>query len=203
MRKSRIGIYGGTFSPPHLGHVRAAEVFLKAVELDKLLIIPDFLPPHKQLDGNVTAEDRLQMCKKAFEHIERAQISDMEIKRGGKSYTALTLQELSSADSELYFLCGTDMFLTLDQWYKPEIIFDLANICYVRRENAYENEELIKIKTEQYIKKFGARIIDIESNVTEISSTELRAALNKKSPAASSFLPEKVYEYILKKGIYI
>ena len=97
------------------------------------MIIPDCLPPHKEYSGSVTEEQRLEMCKLAFGHIENVTISDMEIKRGGRSYTSVTLEELTSPDRELYFLCGTDMFLTLESWYRPEVIFDLATICYIRR----------------------------------------------------------------------
>ena len=98
----RLGIYGGTFSPPHKGHVEAAEAFSREMKLDKLLIIPTFVPPHKTTADDATPEQRLEMCRLAFSHIKNAEISDMEIKRGGTSYTYLTLEELSSRDVELF-----------------------------------------------------------------------------------------------------
>ena len=201
MKKRKIGIYGGTFSPPHVGHVGAAESFAKAIAFDKLIIMPDFLPPHKNFDGEVTANDRLEMCRLAFSHIENAEISDLEIKRGGKSYTALTLGELSSPDSELYFLCGTDMFLTLGEWYAPEKIFECATICVIRRESDRDNDSRIDELTEVYKKKYSARIVKIPGRIIEVSSSDIRDAL-KNSRQSSEFLPEKVYNYILDKGFY-
>ena len=200
--KTRIGIYGGTFSPPHLGHVGAAKSFYDAVPLDKLLIIPDFLPPHKQIDGEITADDRIEMCRLAFSDVSGAEVSDIEIKRGGKSYTALTLAELSSEGNELYFLCGTDMFLTLGEWYMPEEIFRLATICFVRRENDKENDLVIKRLTEEYINRFSARIIPISAPVTEISSSELRLAIKNDGDRLVELLPNRVLEYIRHRGLY-
>jgi nicotinate-nucleotide adenylyltransferase len=197
----KIGIFGGTFNPPHIGHVRAAESFRRALALDELLIIPDFLPPHKSLSGNASAEDRLNMCRLAFSHIDGAVISDMEIKRGGKSYTALTLNELSSPGCELYFLCGTDMFLTLEEWYHPEEIFRLANICVVRRESDESITEAIEEHRKLYVEKYGAKIILIDSETLEISSTDLRNEL-KNSNSANKYLSKNVNNYILEKGLY-
>lgn len=200
MKKQKIGIYGGTFSPPHLGHVRAAESFAAKISPDKLLIIPDFLPPHKNIDGGAAEGDRLRMCELAFSHIENAEISTIEIERGGKSYTALTLTELSGDDRELYFLVGTDMFLSLDMWYAPETIFKLATICYVRRESNDVNAALIKQKTDEYREKYGARIICVESDAVEISSSEIRELLG--TSRARAYLSKSVYEYITEKELY-
>ena len=201
MHKHKVGIYGGTFSPPHSGHVGAAESFYKALDLDRLIIMPTFLPPHKEHNTDVLPSDRVEMCNLAFGHIERAVVSDLEIKRGGKSYTAITLEELSSDDVELYFLCGTDMFITLDKWYSFEKIFELAVICYVRREDEYGLGELIKTKKEEYIRKYNARIIEISNDVREISSSELRRGIKDKIDI-SGYIPKKVYDYITEKGLY-
>lgn len=198
----KIGIYGGTFSPPHIGHVGAAESFARELSLDEILIMPDYLPPHKQFDFLVTEDDRLEMCKRAFSHIEKATVSELEIKRGGKSYTSVTLEELTAPDTELYFLCGTDMFLTLDSWFRAPVIFELATICYVRRESDSANDSAIKQKNEEYKSRFGAKIIPIKTDVKEISSSELRAALKKRADV-SDFLPESVYDYIVEKSLYL
>lgn len=197
----KIGIYGGTFSPPHIGHVGAAESFSRTVELDKLLIMPDYLPPHKEFDGEATELDRLKMCELAFSEIDKAEVSDLEIKRGGRSYTSVTLEELSAPDTELYFLCGTDMFLTLGEWYRPERIFELATICYVRRESSAEADRLIAKRTQEYISKYKARIIPVSTSVREVSSSELRAAL-KSGGNVSDLISPAVYEYIVDGGLY-
>ena len=199
--KKKVGIFGGTFSPPHRGHISAAEGFITTLLLDELIIMPDFLPPHKIFDGEASTDDRMKMCRLAFGHLPKVRISDFEIKRGGKSYTAITLEKLASEDKELYFLCGTDMFLTLSSWYKPEIIFKNAIICYVRRETDESNSLLIEKATEEYAEKYGARIMQIVSSVKVISSSEIRNAI-KSEDNLEQYLTSDVAEYILEKGLY-
>lgn len=199
-RTKSIGVFGGTFNPPHIAHVAAAEAFSKRIDPDVLMIIPDFIPPHKSFAGTVTPEQRLDMCRLAFSHIKNVLVSDLEIARGGKSYTANTLTELSADGTELYFLCGTDMFLTLDSWYSPSTIFALATICYVRRESDRELDEKIKRCTELYEKKYAAKIIPIEMDTVELSSTEVRAALS--GVGNTDAVPKSVMDYIKREGLY-
>ena len=201
MAKRLVGIYGGTFSPPHLGHISSAESFKKFVMLDELLIMPSFLPPHKEIDDGATTQHRLEMCRLAFSDIEGVTVSEHEILRGGKSYTAITLTELSSDDVELYFLCGTDMLLTLDTWYEFKTIFRLATICYVRRESDRELTSLIEKRVEEYRQKYGARVIAVPNEVVEISSSELRSLIKCGSPTGEYLLPT-VSSYIKERGLY-
>lgn len=198
MNKKRVGIFGGTFNPPHVGHIEAARAFVKGASLDELIIMPSFIPPHKEYLSTVSCEERLQMCKIAFADVEKATVSNLEISRGGKSYTYLTLQELSSDEVDLYFLCGTDMILTMGQWKNPDIIFSLANICYIRRECDEETTVLIDEKCKEYLRNYNAKIIPIFADVIEISSSDIR---DKKS-GASSYLSPEVSEYIRKAGLY-
>ena len=142
----RIGIYGGTFSPPHNGHIAAAKAFMEQMWLDLLYIIPAALPPHKEMEVAVSAVDRLQMCRRAFSGMEGVWVSDLEILRGGKSYTSDTLRELCGADRRLFLLCGTDMILTLDSWHEPEEIFRLSYPVYIRRENVPETGKVMFAK---------------------------------------------------------
>lgn len=200
MSIKRIGVFGGTFNPPHIGHIRAARAFAEQMNLDELLIIPDYLPPHKDYSGNVSASDRLNMCRLAFGDIDSAFISDMEIKRGGRSYTYITLEELRSEQCEIYLLVGTDMFITLDSWVHPEIIFNIADICYIRRECDEAKTLIIEEKARQYIDNFKARIHAIDVDVTEISSTELRNSLS--SGTALGLISDSVLEYIQSEGLY-
>ena len=197
MSRMRVGIFGGTFNPPHKGHVNAAEAFVTGASLDKLIIMPAFIPPHKEYESVVSCEDRLEMCKIAFKDVNKTTVSDLEISRGGKSYTYLTLEELSQDGVELFFLCGTDMILSMDTWKDPEIIFSLANICYIRRECDPKKSSFLKEKCEEYRAKFGAKVIEIESDVVEISSTEIRDGLINED-----FLPADLIRYIDKKGLY-
>lgn len=195
-----IAVFGGTFNPPHVAHVAAAEAFSRRIDPDTLMIIPDFIPPHKSFAGTVTPSQRLDMCRLAFSHIKNVVVSDMEIARGGKSYTANTLTELSRSGCDLYFLCGTDMFLTLDSWYSPETIFKLATICYVRRETDCKLDAEVEKCRALYEKKYGARIIAIDMDTVVLSSTEVRASLS--SYGESNAIPERVMEYIRQEGLY-
>lgn len=198
MKKERIGIFGGTFNPPHIGHIGAAKAFVAEAELDKLIIMPSYIPPHKVYNSSVTCEERLDMCHIAFSDIEKATVSDLEISRGGTSYTYLTLQELSKENSELYFLCGTDMILSLDTWKNPDIIFSLAKICYIRRESNKDITNQIAEKCKFYSEKYNADIISIDAQVIDISSSEIRDG----SCDLSRYLTRGVLDYIVEKGIY-
>ena len=199
MAKKRLGIYGGTFSPPHKGHIEAAEAFMREMKLDELLIIPTFLPPHKEAGDGATPTDRLNMCRIAFSHIPNTYISDMEIKRGGKSYTYLTLEELSHPDTDIFFLVGTDMILTFDLWKRYEYIFSLATICYARRESDSENDVKIDEKVGQY-EKLGAKIVKINHKVHEISSTDVRSLADARE--LSLYVTRDVCEYIFAHSLY-
>ena len=114
----RVGIYGGTFAPIHNGHVNAAKLFMEQMRLDYLFVIPAAIPPHKQIDTSDDPMHRLNMCALAFGDMDGVVVSDMEIKRGGKSYTVDTLRELSAKGRRLLLLCGTDMVLSFDSWYQ-------------------------------------------------------------------------------------
>lgn len=198
----KIGIYGGSFDPPHIGHINACRVFFEAYNFDKLFVIPVFKPPHKDLKSTVGAQDRLHMSELAFGEIsERVEISDLEIKRQGKSYTADTIRYFKENYlADVYFLCGTDMILTLDMWYKPEYIFENATIVYMRRENDPEITKQIADKIVEYKQKYNAKIDTIEAEVIEVSSTMIRSCINDES--VKKYLPSRLYDYIIKKGLY-
>lgn len=198
MKKRRVGIFGGTFNPPHIGHIEAAKAFVLEADLDELLIIPAFIPPHKEYLSSVGCDERLEMCRLAFSDIEKTKISDIEIARGGKSYTYLTLQELSDEDVELYLLCGTDMILTMDAWKNPDVIFSLCTICYIRRESLADITNMIEEKCKEYVECYNADILPIISDVIEISSSEIRQG-NKD---ISRYLKKEVLDYVIEKGLY-
>ena len=199
--KKTIALYGGTFSPPHLGHIRAAEAFSHAVSPDRLLIVPSSLPPHKAPVLGADDEARLEMCRLAFSSIPSAEISDIEILRRGKSYTVETLRALAAPSIRLVLLVGTDMFLSLDTWYSFRELFQLAEIAYVRRETEAETEALLLEKERLYTEKYAARILALSTDVTEISSTELRRRLASGESLEGYLLPE-VEAYIKARGLY-
>ena len=131
----KIGVYGGTFNPPHLGHTAAARAVFELLKLDLLLLVPDGQPPHKDLPaGSPTAEQRLEMTRLAGEQLglgDKVRVLDLELRRPGRSYTAETLRQLRTQypEDELWLLMGTDMFLTLQAWRDPATILSLAGIA--------------------------------------------------------------------------
>lgn len=201
-KQQRIGVYGGTFAPPHFGHIRAARAFLTQLELDAEYIVPTSIPPHKRVSGGDEPNDRLEMTRLAFsgeaDYGARLFVSDHEVRSPGKSYTVLTLgyfKEQTSA--ELVFLCGADMFVTLESWYRAEEIFKLASIAYVSRDGTPGLEQ----KAEYYREKYGAQCIPVAMEPLETSSSEIRRRIASGEDVAG-LLPEPVIAYIRRKNLY-
>ena len=179
----KIGIYGGSFNPPHLGHLAAAESAAKYLQLDKLILIPAGIPPHKALSADEPgkahrlAMTRLMGEQAALDTGVEVEISAMEIEREGKSYSADTVRELHEQypDAELWLLMGTDMFLTFQNWYKPEEIVKYAGICAFGRTEK-DGEALFAPQRDFLGEKFpGSRIVTMTlPNLVDVSSTELR-----------------------------
>ena len=199
---TRIGIYGGTFSPPHNGHIAAAKAFMEQMWLDFLYVIPAATPPHKEMEYPVSARDRLAMCRLAFEGMEGIYVSDLEINRGGKSYTVDTLRELSGEDRRLFLLCGTDMMLTLDQWRSPEEIFRLCYPVYIRRDNDRSLDQVIIDKIAQYQRDYGKVVRRIVTDPIELSSGQVRKMMVEGADI-SSLIPSKVENYIKDNHLYV
>ncbi len=199
---TRIGIYGGTFSPPHNGHLAAARAFMEQMWLDILYVIPDALPPHKEMADPVSAADRLEMCRRAFGGMEGVYVSDMEIRRGGKSYTVDTLRELAGEDRRLFLLCGTDMVLTLDEWREPAEIFRLCYPVYIRREADPSLDGLLIRKIAEYREKYGKVVRRIVTEPLAISSSEIRKKL-RAGESVGDLLPPAVEAYIHDKQLYV
>lgn len=198
----RIGVYGGTFAPIHRGHVAAAEAFLKQMELDLLYVIPTAIPPHKQVDGADDPQHRLRMCELAFAGKRDIIVSDMEIARGGKSYTVDTLRALSGEDRRLFLLTGTDMMLTLGEWRCAEEIFKLCYPVYIRRESDPILEARIVAKNAEYQQKFGRIVRRIPTDVMEMSSTDIRAAAGR-GEDLKKLVPDTVAAYIEEHRLYV
>jgi len=202
----KIGIYGGTFNPPHLGHMAAAKTAAQVLGLDKLIIIPTAQPPHKQLpEGSATAQQRLEMARLMADNLNMpgvAQVSDIELRRQGKSYTVDTLVAMAALypEAELWLLMGTDMFLSVQNWYKPEKIMELAGICAFGR-TEQDGEELFAPQRKFLQDKYNARVTTITlPGLVDISSTQLREALA--AGQGEEYLCPAVYGYILMNGLY-
>ena len=200
----RLGIYGGSFNPIHIGHIRAANAFYDEMKLDELIIIPTAVSPFKTNDPDNDPYERLKMAKTAFENGKRnVTVSDYEIEKGGKSYTYLTLEHFSSPDTELFFLMGTDMLLSLDGWRNPDIILKLATVCHIRREQIDpETEKAIEEAKARYEKEYGARIVDILSEPFEVSSTQVRNAV-KEGKSISDLVTPEVERIIKNDRLYL
>ena len=203
----KIGIFGGTFNPPHLGHLAAAEAAIGALGLDKLYIVPASIPPHKELpEGTPAPEHRLAMAAKLADALllpQVVQLSEMELKREGKSYTADTLAALREEypEAELWLLMGTDMFLTLHRWREPEKILKLAGVCAFGRTE--QDGEAVFAPQREYLQKTcpGARITTITlPGLVDISSTRLRELLARGE--GGDYLIPAVYGYILRNQLY-
>ena len=197
----KIGIYGGTFNPPHTGHLQAAKQAVEVLDLDLLLMIPDRIAPHKDIPaGSPTPEQRLEMLRIALAGEEKILPSDIELRREGVSYTYLTLEALREQypEEELILLMGTDMFLSFDSWKEPERICDLASLGVFYRGEKGEKEKILAQKAALEAK--GARVELVENDIINISSTQLRRLLA--FHAADEFLPAGVGEYIRANGLY-
>jgi nicotinate-nucleotide adenylyltransferase len=203
----RIGILGGTFNPPHLGHLTAAQAVFALLKLDRLLFIPANLPPHKELPpGSPTAEQRLEMTRLAGEQLglgERVETLDLELKRAGRSYTSDTLSAVHALypEAELWLLVGTDMFLTLQAWHEPDKILELAGIAAFGRTEE-DPEELFAIQRSCLYRSYPyARLFTLTvPGVIDVSSTGLRGKLARGE--GERLLAPAVYGYILRNGLY-
>ncbi|MCD7761480.1 MAG: nicotinate (nicotinamide) nucleotide adenylyltransferase, partial [Clostridiales bacterium] len=202
----KIGIYGGTFDPPHLGHMAAARGAAERLGLDKLLLIPAGLPPHKALSGcSAQAEDRLNMTGIMADRLGLAipvQVLRLETDREGKSYTSDTLRYVKAmypAD-ELWLLMGTDMFLSFHRWHEPEVIAALAGLCVFGRE-AGDGPERFAAQRERLERDCNARVeIATLPDLVEVSSTRVREELSQ--GGGRQWLDESVWGYILGHRLY-
>lgn len=202
----KIGVYGGTFNPPHLGHLAAARAAIEALELDKLLLIPAAVPPHKDLPQETPSlEHRLAMVEKMADAMRLprvVEVSRLEVERRGKSYTSDTLEALHEQypEAQLWLLMGTDMFLTLHQWHDPGEILKLAGICaFGRREQ--DGEAVFAPQRALLEKQYGAKVVTMTlPDLVDISSTQLRELLARGEGA--EYLHPSIYGYILMNGLY-
>jgi nicotinate-nucleotide adenylyltransferase len=198
----RIGIYGGSFSPVHNGHVAAAKAFMEQMWLDVLYIMPAGIPPHKQMEGDANTWQRLKMCELAFEGMDGVLISDLEMRREGKSYTVDTLRAMASEEHRLFLMMGTDMLLTLDTWREPEEIFRLCYPVYMRREGPDPIlDARIVAKISEYQQKYGKVVRRIVGDPIVVSSTAVRRAVAE-GKSIADMVPSAVEKYIRENGLY-
>jgi len=197
----RIGIYGGTFNPPHIGHIQAAKSAITALNLDKLILIPDRIAPHKAIpSGSPTPQQRLEMLHIAAADWDRMEVSDLELHREGPSYTYQTILQMKESypDAELVLLMGTDMFLSFHTWKNPEIILENASLGVFYRGEKGEAAAIEAKKAE--MEQMGHSVYLVKNEVVNISSTQMRRLLAFR--CAGEFLPEGVLDYIREHRLY-
>lgn len=200
----RIGIYGGTFNPPHAGHGYAAGQAVRKLSLDRLLLVPASIPPHKSMpEGTPRAEVRLDLVRLAARQIPRAEACDLELRRPGKSYTADTVLELRRQypDDDLILLMGTDMLLSFLQWYRPDSICRNAALAVLYRGGEKRAVlDMAERQAEQIRSQLGGRVTFVENDALAISSTDVRRMLTFQ--CASTLLPAGVMDRIQEMGLY-
>ena len=197
----KIGIYGGTYNPPHTGHLQAAKQAVRLLELDKLLLIPDRIAPHKEIPaGSPAPEQRLQMLRIASGGEAKMEVSDIELRREGASFSYLTVEALREEypEAELILLMGTDMFLSFHTWREPERIMKQATLGVFYRGEKGEREKILAQK--QILEAQGAKVELVENEILSISSTQLRRLIAFR--CAGEFLPAGVEDYIRENGLY-
>lgn len=193
----KIAIFGGTFNPFHIGHYEILASLEMDSGIDKILLLPDKIPPHKQCDFMADDETRIKMCAIAAKDFSKAELCLIEFEREGKSYTYDTIKLLKQiyTDCELYFVCGGDMLVYFDKWYKyEELMQELSFIVFKRSDtNALEFDSSIK-----RFSAMGMKITVKDEIISAVSSTELR----KDFKTNKRLIPEKIYDYLSEKGIY-
>ena len=197
----KTGIYGGTFNPIHNGHLHIVEEFRRGLGLDRVLLIPTRVPPHKAAPDLASAGERFAMCRLAAQGKPWLELSDIEMRREGKSYTAETLEELSALypQDRFYLLMGEDMFLTLGRWYRPETIFSLASVCTTPR--SPDGLDALRQKALEYTGQFQARCFLEHIPYLPISSTPVRQAVAR-GEDVSGLVPQAVAAYMKERGLY-
>lgn len=198
---AKIGIYGGSFNPPHLGHILAAREFQRVLQLDLMLFIPALSPPHKLLPPDTPdAAERLELLKLAIQALPFAQVDELELRRQGVSYTVDTVRQLRECycGDELYFCMGTDMFQSFHTWYCPEDICAMARIAVAHRSNWDEQEGQAQVC--EFQKRFGQEPILLQNDFLEVSSTLIRRLLIL--GGAEDYLAPAVVQAIQARGLY-
>ena len=203
-KRIKVGILGGTFDPIHLGHLILASEAMESFQLDKMLLIPtghSYLKDHKE-EKVQSSGHRYRMTALAAEQDPRLEVSDIEVKRPGNSYTADTLRELEQAhpDWELYYIVGADTLCMMRKWVRPNEIFERCTILAAQRSDETAPEELeLEIKSLQ--DEFHARILRLPVRNIEISSTDIRGRVRERK-SIRYLVSEPVIRYIYDNKLY-
>ena len=202
----KIGIFGGTFNPPHKGHKRMVDRMAAELELDKVIVIPNKIPTHKRCDDLADNEHRVAMCKLAFSE-PIYEISTMEMDRDTDSYTIFTVNELMKKypNDQLHLIIGSDMFLIFHKWYKHRELLEKCKICVASRDNEENIQKLRAYAFEQleiYMPELDAKCIHISLlDAYEVSSSQVRERINLGKSLYGLVDPE-IIEYMEQNKLY-
>ena len=195
----RIGILGGTFNPPHLGHLAMAQEAHIQLGLDKVVLMPVFLPPHKALTDDPGPEARYELCRLATAKDERFEVSRLELDRGGPSYTVDTLREIhaGSPGDDLTFIVGGDVAQGLPLWREPEALLDLATIAVAEREGIRRQDIAERVAAVPG----SGRLVFFDFPRMDISSSSIRRRVREGRPIRY-LVPDDVARVIGARGYY-
>jgi nicotinate-nucleotide adenylyltransferase len=196
-----VGILGGTFNPPHLAHLVCASEARAQLALERVVLIPTGVPPHKPMEQEPGAAHRLEMCRLAADgHRDWLTVSSIEVDRGGPSYTADTLREIhaSQPGDELTFIVGGDMAWSLPSWREPEAILGLASVAVAERAGARREE----VRERLDAMAGAGRITYIDVPRLDISSSALRRRVREGRPL-DYLVPDPVADYIEQRRLYL
>lgn len=195
----KIAIYGGSFNPVHNEHINIVRAAKNSLGLDRIIVIPTFISPHKKGVLCARARDRLQMCRLAFNDIEGVEVSDYEIKRGGVSYSYVTCRHFKKLypSDELYFIIGADMLESFHLWREPEEVLKCVTLAVCARENG----ETLKTHIKAFNSRFKKEIVQIDYVGAAVSSTKIRARAALEEDI-SKYVPNSVKRHIVGGELY-
>jgi nicotinate-nucleotide adenylyltransferase len=195
----RVGILGGAFNPPHIGHLICAQEATVQLALDSVEFVPTPRPPHREIEQDPGAEVRLEMCELAVADDDRFSTSRIELDREGPSYTSDTLRQLHEArpEDELFLLLGGDQAERLPTWHEPDAVLALATVCAVERVGYSRNAIVIKLAR----LKGAEKLRFLEMPVIQVSSSSVRRRVSRGQPIRY-LVPDPVASFIGEKGLY-
>ena len=196
---AEIGIVGGTFNPPHIGHLVMVQEALNQLDLDRVFLMPVAQPPHKEALADPGADVRLDLCRLAAAGDDRLEVSDLEIRRGGSSYTVDTLRALHERDPEhsLTFIVGGDMAHSLSSWREPEAVLELARLAVAEREDLRREDIADRLAPLHS----GDRVVFFDMPRIDISSSAIRDRVATGRPIRH-LVPDLVAEAIRARRLY-
>ena len=195
----RLGILGGTFNPPHLGHLVCSQEAYRELQLDRVMLIPARIPPHKPVEHEPGPSHRLELCRLAVCNDDRFEVSDIELGRDGPSYTVDTLQELTSkaSNTELFLIVGGDIAVGLPRWREPERVLELATLAIAKRRGTSR----AAVETAIDALGGGPRARFFQMPRIGVSSTMIRRRVRAGQPIRY-LVPDRVAEYIERHRLY-